>query len=139
MGKVDAAKVGDFLFRYMFARYKCKHMAEPPQPAARLADLIKQGRRVFDEIYLAPEANPSIVRDDKHNDLFAAIINRDNGAMPGLADLAYWRNYVHFNGPIPQRREPEPAFAAQTHNWAIKLGATDTDGHGDPPQPDHAG
>jgi hypothetical protein len=137
MGKIDAAKVGDFLFRYMFARYKCKHMAEPPQPAARLPDLIKQGRRVFDEIHLAPEANPPIVRDDKHNDFFAAIINRDNGAMPGLADLAYWRNYVHFNGPIPQRREP--AFAAQTHNWARKLGATGTDGHGDPPQPDHAG
>jgi hypothetical protein len=37
MGKVDVAKAGDFLFRYMFARYKCKHMAEPPRPAARLA------------------------------------------------------------------------------------------------------
>jgi hypothetical protein len=100
--------------------------------------MMEQGRRAFDEIYVEPEANPPIVRDDKHNDFFGAIINRDNGAMPGLADLAYWRNYVHFNGPIPQRREPELAYAAQTHNWGKKLGAADTDRHCDPPQPDHA-
>jgi hypothetical protein len=138
MGKVDAAKAGDFLFRYMVARHKCKHMAEPPPPAARLADLIEQGKREFDEIYVEPEANVPIAGDDKHHDLFAAIIKRDNSAMLGLADLAYWRNYVHFNGPIPKRREAEPAFAAQRHNWARKLGTAETDGPGNPPQPDHA-
>jgi len=76
MGKVDAAKAGDFLFRYMVARHKCKHMAEPPPPAARLADLIEQGKREFDEIYVEPEANVPIAGDDKHHDLFAAIIKR---------------------------------------------------------------
>ena len=70
MGKVDAAKAGDFLFRYMFARHKLKHMAEPPPPAARLADLIPQGKREFDEIYVEPEANSPIVRDGKHDAFF---------------------------------------------------------------------
>ena len=126
MVNVDkAAKAGDFLFRYMFARYRCKHRAEPPRPPTRLADMMKQGKRAFDGIYVEPAAHPTpIAGDDKHPDFFAAIVRRDNDAMPGLADLAYWRNYVHFNGPIPRRREPERDFSTQARHWGEKIGAT---------------
>ena len=138
MVNVDkAAKAGDFLFRYMFARYRCKHRVEPPRPPARWADIMKQGKTVFDEIHVELNASPTpIIWDDKHPDFFAAVIRRDNDAMPGLADLAYWRNYVHFNGPIPRRREPEPDFSTQARHWGEKIGATrDADPDHEAPHP----
>ena len=42
MGKVDkdtAAKVGDFLFRYMRARHRFKELVERPLPSSDLATL----------------------------------------------------------------------------------------------------
>ena len=68
MGKVDkekAAKVGDFLFRYMRARHRFKEMLERPLPSNELATLIGLGKQEFDEIYVEPDANPPIVLDGK--------------------------------------------------------------------------
>jgi len=51
-------------------------------------------------IYVEPQARPPIVCDGKHPDFFAALIGRDNREMPGLAELAYWRNYITSTAPF---------------------------------------
>jgi hypothetical protein len=73
MGKVDknrAEQVGDFLFRYMRARHRFKKKVERPLPSNELATLIGLGKQEFDEIYVEPDANPSVVLDGKADDVF---------------------------------------------------------------------
>jgi hypothetical protein len=101
-----AASVGDFLCRYMRARYHFTEGAEYPLPPHKLASLIGQGKAEFDEIYIEPEANPPIALDRKADDFFTAIIEKNYSAMPGWDPqlLSAWRMHVLRDGPIP--REP---------------------------------
>jgi hypothetical protein len=108
--KEKAAEIGAFLSRYMSARCRCVG-ATAQRGAIGLAYLVQHGVRRFDEIHVEPEINPPIVQDGKHEAFFRAIIMRDDDAMPGLPDLAGWRNYVHNSGPIPQRPEPAPVVS----------------------------
>ena len=108
MDKVDAekaAKIGDFLFRYMQARHRFKDRLERPLPSHELAALICLGKQEFDEIYIEPDANPPIVLDGKADDVFEAIIKKRFRAIPfwdpGL--VAAWRNYVLSDGPMPRK------------------------------------
>ena len=109
--KVTAAKAGDFVYRYMWARRRC---VGATAPGNRLAQLIEWGRREFDGIDIEPDANPPIVRDSQHAAFFAAIIKQDDTATPGQADLAAWRDYVLNNGPLPKRPAADPAFPIRT-------------------------
>jgi hypothetical protein len=77
-----AAKVGDFLFRYMRARHWFKDQLDRPLPAHELATLIELGKQEFDEIYIEPDANPPIVLDGKADDVFDAIIKKRYRAIP---------------------------------------------------------
>jgi hypothetical protein len=108
-----AAKVGDFLSRYMRARHRFKEKAEGPLPAGELAVLIGLGKQEFDEIYIEPDANPPVVLDGKASDVFDAIINKKYRAIPFFDPqlVAAWRNYVVNNGPMP--RKPGPGRAAE--------------------------
>ena len=118
MGKVDkdkAAKVGDFLFRYMRARHRFKEMLERPLPSNELATLIGLGKQEFDEIYVEPDANPPVVLDGKAGDVFDAIINKKYRAIPFFdpALVAAWRNYVVNDGPMPKKPGSRRAHATQ--------------------------
>ena len=83
-----AAKSGDFLYRYMWARRRCCRAAVPDN---RLTHLIEAGNREFDGIEIEPEESPPVVQDNKHPEFFAAIIELDDTAMPDLEDLLAWR------------------------------------------------
>jgi hypothetical protein len=93
------------LSRYMAARRHFKDYVEPPGPPARLARLLQRGVRVFDEIWIEPEANPPIEQDAKADDLRRAIFHEDYDAMPGWNPqlLAAWRNYVLDDSPLPRK------------------------------------
>ena len=119
MGKVDAekaARIGDFLFRYMQARHRFKDRLERPLQSHELAALICRGKQEFDEIYIEPDANAPIVLDGKADDVFEAIIKKRYRAIPcwdpGL--VAAWRHYVVSDGPMP--RKPGPRRARANHN-----------------------
>jgi hypothetical protein len=119
MAKVDAekaAKVGDFLFRYMHARHWFKERLERPLPSNELATRIGLGKQEFDEIYVEPDANPPVVLDGKAGDVFDAIINKKYRAIPFYDPqlVAAWRNYVVNDGPMPQKPGHRKAHA--THN-----------------------
>jgi hypothetical protein len=105
VGKERAAKVGDFLFRYMRARHRFKDRLERPLPSHELATLIERGKQEFDEIYIEPEANPPIVLDGKADDVFEAIIKKKYHAIPFWDPtlVAAWRHYVLSDGPMPRK------------------------------------
>jgi hypothetical protein len=88
-----AAKMGDLLFRYMRARHRFKQHLEPPLPAHELTALIDAGKTEFDEIYVEPDPNPSIVFDGKADDVFDAIIKKKYRAIPSFDPqlVAAWR------------------------------------------------
>jgi hypothetical protein len=116
MSKVDkdtAAKVGDFLFRYMRARHRFKELVERPLPSSELAALIGLGKQEFDEIYIEPDANPPVVLDGKAGDVFDAIIDKQYRVIsffdPQL--VAAWRNHVVNDGPMPKKPGPRSAHA----------------------------
>ena len=102
-----AGTVGDLLYRYMRARHRFRDQVEYPLPSYVLAALIGQGKAEFDKIYIEPEANPPVVLYAKASDFFAAIIEKNYGAMPSWDPhlLSAWRLYVLRDGPLP--REPE--------------------------------
>src|SRR5436305_6660660 len=119
MDKVDAekaAKIGDFLFRYMQARHRFKDRLERPLPSHELAALICLGKQEFDEIYIEPDANPPIVLDGKADDVFEALIKKRYRAIPFFDPLlvAAWRHYVISDGPMP--RKPAARRAQTIHN-----------------------
>ena len=119
--KRGAAKVGGFLWRYMWARYRCMG-GQPPPSERRLVQQIEDGVEDFaGEIVIEADAWPPITNDARHHDLLCAIVKRDDTAMPGLVDLAEWRNFVFNNGPIPRRREPEPASSFRDRQRGQKL------------------
>jgi len=116
VNKQRAAKIGDFLFRYMQARHRFKELVERPLPSSELATLIGLGKQEFDEIYIEPDANPPVVLDGKADDVFDAIINKKYRAIaffdPQL--VAAWRNHVVNDGPMPKK--PGPRSAHATHD-----------------------
>jgi hypothetical protein len=119
MGKIDkerAAKVGDFLFRYMQARHRFKDRLERPLPSHELATLIERGKQEFDEIYVEPDANPPIVLDGKADNVFDAIINKKYRAIPFCDPqlVAAWRHYVVSDGPMPRKPGSRRAHAVRT-------------------------
>ena len=114
MAKIDsekAARVGDFLFRYMRARHRFNAKVDRPLPGHELAALIGQGKTEFDEIYVEPQANPPIAFDGKADDVFDAIIKKRYRAIPFWVPevVAAWRHYVFNNGPLPRRPGPRGA------------------------------
>jgi hypothetical protein len=114
-----AAKSGDFLYRYMWARRRCCRAAAPDN---RLGHLIEAGKREFDGIAIEPEESPPVLRDNKHPEFFAAMVELDDAAMPDLEDLLAWRAYVLDNGALPKRPAAESAFPIRTRRSS---GATD--------------
>ena len=110
-----ATNSGDFLYRYMWARRRCCRAAAPD---TRLVSLIEAGEREFDSIEIEPEESPPVVRDNKHPEFFAAIIEFDDTAMPDLEDLLAWRAYVLDNGALPKRPAAESAFPIRTRRWS---------------------
>ena len=112
MGKVDkskAAKTGDFLYRYLWARHRCVGAPAPSDPSW-LAYLIEWGKKKFDNVYVEPDESPPIVWDNQHPAFFSAMVKMDYGDMPRPADLAAWRTYVLYNSLPPKRPDgPEPA------------------------------
>jgi hypothetical protein len=116
-----AATVGAFLWRYKMALYRCMGEAAPSSASAGLAREIEDGIHVF-EGHITVDASlwPPITNDTKHRDVFAAIILLDDLAMPELLNLARWRKFVHNNGPMPKRPEPEPDFSFRACYWGKK-------------------
>ena len=111
MGKAKrakAAETGEFLFRYMVARYRCVG-GSLSSGRIRLVAEIKRGIQVFEgAIIVDAEARPPLINDREHYVFFAAMIGRYDGGLPEIApaELAQWRNYVFNHGPQPKRREP---------------------------------
>jgi hypothetical protein len=110
-----AAKSGDFLYRYMWARRRCCRAAVPDH---RLRHLIEAGNREIDGIEIEPHQSPPVVRDNQHPEFYAAIIELDDTAMPDLEDLLAWRAYVLDNGALPKRPAAESAFPIRTRRWS---------------------
>src|ERR1051325_4928359 len=113
-----AAKSGDFLYRYMWARRRC---CRPAFPDNRLRNLIEAGHREFDGIEIEPHQSPPVVQDNKHPEFFAAIIELDDTAMPDLEDLLAWRAYVLDNSALPKRPAAESAFPIRTRRWSAPI------------------
>ena len=109
--RATAVKSGDFLYRYMWARRRC---CRAETPDTRLAYLIASGQREFDGIEIQPEVSPPVVRDNKHPEFFAAMLEVDDSAMPDLEDLLAWRAYVLDNGALPKRPAAASAFPIRT-------------------------
>ena len=103
-----AARVGGFLGRYQMARHRC--MGEPaPRPEDQLVAEVEQGiHRFGGEIIIESRLWPPVTNDAKHQDFFRAIVLLDDLAMPELADVAGWRDFVHDNRLMPERREHSP-------------------------------
>ena len=110
-----AAKSGDFLYRYMWARRRCCRAAVPDN---RLRHLIEAGHRELVGIEIEPHQSPPVVQDNKHPEFFAAIIELDDAAMPDLEDLLAWRAYVLDNGALPKRPAAESAFPIRRRRWS---------------------
>jgi hypothetical protein len=112
VGKVDkskAAKAGEFLYRYIWARHRCVGASAPADPSW-LAYLIEWGKKKFDNVYVEPDESPPIVWDNQYPAFFSAMVKMDYGDMPRSADLAAWRTYVLYNSLPPKRPDsPEPA------------------------------
>ena len=114
-----ASTVGAFLWRYMTARFQCVGEAPPARAAVGLARDIEDGIQLFDsEISIDATAWLPVTTDIKQPDFFRAVVLLDEQAMPELLHLARWRRFVHHNGPIPARPEPEPDFSFRALYWA---------------------
>src|SRR5205814_9628503 len=99
-----------------WARRRCCRAAAPD---TRLVSLIEAGEREFDSIEIEPEESPPVVRDNKHPEFFAAIIELDGTAMPDLEDLLAWRAYVIDNGALAKRPAAESAFPLRTRRQVM--------------------
>jgi hypothetical protein len=108
VSRAVSARAGEFLFRYMVARYRCVG-GSLSAGRIRLAAEIRQGIQVFeDAILLNPGAQLPIRNDCEHHAFFRAILQGDNDALPAIepAELAEWRDYVLGGGIVPKWREP---------------------------------
>ena len=122
MGKIDkskAAKTGDLLYRYLWARHRCVGAPSPSAPGW-LAHLIEWGKKKFDNVYVEPDESPPIVWDNQHPAFFSTMLKMD-GHMPRPADLAAWRSYVLYNSLPPQRPDgTEPAELDRASNAPLQ-------------------
>jgi len=110
LDRSKAAKAGDILYRYMWARHRCTG-APAPADAAWLAFQIVWGKRKFDNIHVEPDENPPILWDNQRPAFFSSMIRIDGGPVPRPADLAAWRTYVLYKSVPPELpiEAPEPA------------------------------
>jgi hypothetical protein len=115
LDRTTAAKSGEFLYRYMWARRRCLRAQTPD---TGLPQQIASGKREFDGIEIEPEESPPVVRDNKHPAFFAAMLELDDSAMPDLEDLLAWRAYVLDNGALPKRPAAASAFPIRTRRWS---------------------
>jgi hypothetical protein len=111
--RMRAERVSDLLRRYMWARSRCVGGESPSGPLSELASRIQWGPCEFDGVRVELQLEPPIVWDRDQPEFFSAIIGRDNSGMPELEDLAYWRHYVHFNGPMPKAPRLKSALVPQ--------------------------
>jgi hypothetical protein len=142
VGKVDkskAAKTGDLLYRYLWARHRCVGAPSPSDPSW-LAYLIEWGKKKFDNVYVAPDESPPIVWDNQHPAFFSAMVRMDYGDTPRPAGLAAWRTYVLYNSLPPQRPDgAEPAeldrasSAPLQHEPTAEVWGTPMIGDAEPP------
>jgi hypothetical protein len=79
-----------------------------------LAGRLQWGPCEFDGVRIELNLEPAIVWDRDQPEFLGAIIERDNNAMPELEDLAYWRDYVHFNGPMPKGAGLKSSLGSRT-------------------------
>jgi hypothetical protein len=86
----------------------------PVRSDTQFTGQIQSGKREFGGIRVDPDAKPPILGDRNRPNFYRAIIERSDTAMPDMPDLAYWRNYVYFNGPMPKAPEPRPPFPPRT-------------------------
>src|SRR5438105_15496521 len=94
--RAKAAATGEFLFRYMVARYRCVG-GSLSSGRIRLVAEIKRGIQVFEgAIIVSADARPPVINDREHHAFFAAIISGYDGGLPEIApaEFAEWRNYV---------------------------------------------
>ena len=111
----NAERVSGLLCRYMWARRRCVGADAPPVGSdTQFTGQIQSGKREFGGIRVDPDAKPPILGDRNHPSFYRAIIERSDTVMPEMPDLAYWRNYVYFNGPMPKAPEPRPPFPPRT-------------------------
>lgn len=105
VGRGKATRVGAFLWRYQMARHRC--MGESaPRPEDQLVAEVEQGiHRFGGDIIIEARLWPPVTNDAKHQDFFRAIVLLDDLAMPELMDLAGWRDFVHNNRVMPERRK----------------------------------
>ena len=112
--QVRAEMVADLLRRYMWARGRCVGGESPPGQLSELASRLQWGPCEFDGVRVELNLEPAIVWDRDQPEFLGAIIERDNNAMPELEDLAYWRDYVHFNGPMPKGAGLKSSLSTRT-------------------------
>jgi hypothetical protein len=118
----NAESVGAYLRRYMWARHKCVGGEALPGSLAAVADQIQQGLCEFGGICIDPKATLPIIWDRDQPEFFRAIIQRDDMAMPGLANRAGWRVYVHYACPMPNEPETKPSVLALAGNNRQRAG-----------------
>jgi hypothetical protein len=125
VGKSQAAKVSDILYRYMWTRH-CSVGAPAPLDPIWLAYLIEWGKTKFDNVYVEPDKSPPVVWDKQYPAFFSALLKMDDAAaLPRPADLAAWRTYVLYNSLPPKRpRDPAPRTGAWMEN-PVALARTD--------------
>jgi len=82
--RAKAAETGEFLFRYMVARYRCIG-GSLSSGRIRLVAEIKRGIQVFEgAIIVDAEARPPLINDREHYVFFAAMIGRYDGGLPDM-------------------------------------------------------
>jgi len=85
----------------MWARSRCVGGEAPPGPLSQLAGRLQWGPSEFDGVRVELNLEPPIVWDRGQPEFFRAIIEQHDEAMPQPEEVARWRDYVHFNRPMP--------------------------------------
>jgi hypothetical protein len=100
----DAQK--HFIIRYLIARARLRRARGSPSLTAVEHELAQGYELLAGGILVHSDANPPIIADDQDPDFFRAIIQSDDGRLPGtdLIELAAWRSYVLSDGPVPPQR-----------------------------------
>ena len=117
MNRARAERVGELLRRYIWARCRCLGGEAPALQLSELAGRLLWGPCEFDGVRVELNLEPPIVWDQDQPGFHSAIMERDNTAMPELEDLAHWRHYVHFNGPMP--KGPPTLSRHWSRRWGI--------------------
>ena len=102
----------------MTARHQCVGEVAPARAAVGLARDIEDSIQLFESaISIDASAWPPVTTNAKQPDFVRAIVLLDAQAMPELLHLTLWRRFVHHNGPMPARPEPEPDLSFRALYW----------------------